>query len=214
MVDDTSTKEYVTLGFQEEEIRTIQNATQTIRNNTVNYCSKMNEEQENIADYEKILNSTTLSLKMFASSYYKNSIYLEPTDIDQIKNSLNNYANNIEKINDFKKELIDDLTEFQKQIKAKHVKRIVDLTKEKQICEKQIQVLDEEKNKLIRERLSKIVWPYDSKTKEYDNKILQLELKIQQHASKIESLQKMRPVANEKDILLYNLHLKEKFIKK
>lgn len=215
MVANDILNDFLALDVQDNEnSKTIKNATNALKNDSINYFTKTDEEQEIPADCQKILNMTALSIKMFANSYYKSSAYLEPTDIDQIKNSLNNYANNHEKINDFKQELIEDLTKFQKQIKENHIQRIADLIKDKQFCEKQIKIFDFEKNKLIMERLSKIVWPYDEKTKEYDNKIAQLQLKIQQYTQKIENLRQMRPAANEKDILLYRMHLKEKFADK
>lgn len=217
MTVNSTFEDCIAIGFQEnEENKFAEQATNAIKSNLVSYCSttKENSEPESEADYEKILNLTALSIKMFANSHYKPSAYLEPNEIEQIKISLNNYTNCHEKIDVFKKEIIDDLTEFQKQIKTNHIQKIVDLTKEKQLCEKQIRVLDCEKHKLIAERLSKIVWPYDEKTKEYDNKISKLQLQIQKYTNKIEDIQKMRPAANEKDILMYRIHFKEKFARK
>lgn len=212
MTADTSLNDYMALELQShEDNKTIKNATNAIKNGSLNFCSKTNDEQEISEDYQKMLNMTALSIKMFANSHYKPSAYLEPREIDQIKNSLNNYTKSSERVNNFKQELIEDLTEFQKQIKAKHIQRIAGLTKERQIYEKQIKILDSEKNQLIMSRLSKISWPYDKKTKEYDSKIAQLQTKMQQYIKKIEDLQKMRPAANEKDIMIYRLHLKEKF---
>lgn len=214
MITDTMLNDCVAFEVQnDEDNKTIKNATNAIKNDLVNYCSKMNEEQGFSTDCQRILKSIIISIKMFANFYYKNSIYLEISDIEHIKNSLNNYENKNKKINEFKQELIDDLTEFQTEIKTKHVQRINDLIKERQFCEKQIRVLEFEKNKLITARLSKIIWPYDKKTKEYDSKIAQLEIKTQQCINKIENLRKMKPIANEKDILIYKLRLKEKFTK-
>lgn len=212
MAANTTLNEYIKLHDNEGD-RTIKNATNAIKNGFVSYCSKVNEEQAS-DDCEKILNLTALSIKTFANSCYKSSAYLEPSDIEQIKNSLNNYSNNPERINEFKQELVNDLTDFQKQIKARHFERIAEMTKEKQFCDKQIRVLDFEKSKLIMDRLSKIVWPYDEKTQAYDNKIAQLQIKAQQYTKKIENMKKMRPAANEKDILIYSMQLKERFASK
>lgn len=215
MIPETMLNDCVAFGVQNnEDDKTIKNATNAIKNDLVNYCSKINEEQEISSDYQRILKSIIISIKMFANFYYKNSTYLEISDIEHIKDSLNNYENKNKKINEFKQKLIEDLTQFQTEIKTKHIQRINDLIKERQFCEKQVKVLEFEKNKLITIRLSKIIWPYDKKTKEYDSKIAQLELKTQQCINKIENLRKMKPIANEKDILIYNLHLKEKFAKR
>lgn len=165
-------------------------------------------------DCEKILNMTALSIKMFANSYYKKLPFLEPSDIDQIKESLNNYAKSDEKLKEFKKVIIEDLTAFQKQIKANHVQKLADLGRQKQLCERQIVALEFEKNKLIMDRLSKVVWPYDEKTKEYDAKIAALQLQVKKYNQKIEETQQMKPIANEKDILMYRMHLNEKYRRK
>lgn len=211
MATNTAFNDYYKQEF--EDLKTIKNAAESLKKGFVNYYSTIHEE-DITADYEKILKHTALSIKMYSNSHYKNSETLEPMEIEQIKNALNNYANDKEKIKTFKQALIEDLTEFQKQIKSNHIKKITDLTKEKQFFEKQIRVLEFEKNKLIMERLSKIVWPYDQKTKEYETKIAQMQSKVQHYTNKIESLEQMRPMANEKDILLYKMHLKEKFADK
>lgn len=169
------------------------------------------QKPESTSDYNKILSQTTMSMQKFANSHYKNSVMLEPKEIDQIKDSLNNFSSNDSKVSEFKKELLNDLTNFQNQIKTNYVDRITEYRKQQQLCEKQIKVLEFEKNKLIMDRLSKISWPYDEKTKEYDNKIATLTIQSQQYAQKAQQAQQMRPAANEKDILLYQLKLKEKY---
>ena len=163
------------------------------------------------ADSKKVLSHTTMAIKSLANSYYKASPFLEVSDIEQIKNSLNNYANNDKKVSEFKNALIKDLTNFQAQIKTSHIQKLAELGKEKQFCEKQVKVLDFAKHKLIMDRLAKVEWPYDSKTKEYEGKIAALQIKIQKYEQKIDELGKKRPSANEKDILIYQMQLKEKF---
>lgn len=198
-----------------EDVQTIQNITNVIKAEVVSSFAKEQREAEKdfTADYEKVLNMTTLSMKMFANSYYKSATFLEASDIEQIKDSLNNYTNDSDKVTEFKNAIIDDLTEFQKQIKTNHVQKLAELGKQKQFLEKQIRILDVEKNKLVMERLAKIVWPYDQKTKEYDAKIAKLQMQVQKYAQKIEDLQQMRPAADEKDILLYQMSFKDKFKK-
>ncbi len=171
------------------------------------YCST----PSNVEDYGKIFKQTTLSIKKFANAYYKTTTMIEPRDIEQIKVALNNYACKDVKVKEFKRELIEDLTAFQNQINTNYKERIAENKRKKQICERQIQVLEVEKNKLIMDRLSRIEWPYDSKTKEYDTKIAMFELQATQFGQKAEQMQQMRPMANEKEILIYELKLKEKF---
>ena len=55
---------------------------------------------------------------------------MEPSDLDQIKSALSNYANKNESIKAFKKELIEDLTNFQNQIKVTQVQRLEELKKQ------------------------------------------------------------------------------------
>lgn len=214
MTANASFKDQILVDFQDEEKKSINNATNAIKNGLVSFCSTTTEKPEFNVDYERMLNLTALSIKMYANSHYKTSAYLEPSEIDQVKIALNNYTKHNEKLEAFKTEIVGDLTEFQNQIKTKHVQRLAELTKEKQFCEKQIRILDCEKHKRITERLSKVLWPYDEKTKEYDHKITKLQIQAEQYANKIAKLQKMRPAANEKDILIYGMHLKEKFANK
>lgn len=172
------------------------------------------EEITNIKmDHEKILNLTTISLKMYSTSYYKESAFLELSDIDQIKSALTNYLNKDEKIAEFKNELIGDLTDFQKKINTNHVQKLFALAKQKQEIEKQIKALDAEKRKLM-SKLPKFFWSYDKTIKEYDNKIAALNVQVQKCVQKISSLEQARPSANEKDILLYQMSLKEKYTQK
>lgn len=196
----------------QEDINTMKHATKAIRSEFIAYYNKAGKNEEDLSGlYSKILQMTNLSIKMYANSHYKTTAYLENLDIDQIKASLQNYANDNEKINEFKKAIIEDLSLFQKKIKETHLQKIVEMNKQKQLLEKQIRIWDYEKNRLIAERLSKIMWPYDSKTKEYDAKILTTQGQIKIIAEKLENLRQTKPMANEKDILLYQMHLKEKF---
>jgi len=207
-------KDSILLDLENMENKSIEDASLVIRNGFVNFFSAMNEEKNYIQDSDNMLDIAEASIKRFADSQYKTNTYLEPYEIEHIKKALIDYVNNHEKSGSFKNEIIEDLTAFQKQILTNHKERITELTKEKGIFEKQLRILECNKNQLIMERLSQIVWPYDAKTKEYDQKTAQLQAKIQQYASKIENLKGMRPAANERDILLYTLHLKEKFADK
>lgn len=195
------------------ELDTVQVTTDTINKDTINLCAKVKEENVTL-DYEKILSMTSLSIKMFANSFYKASEFLEPSDIEQIKESLNNYANNNEKVEEFKNAILNDLTKFQKQIKVNHVQKIAELERQKQLSEKNLRVIEYEKKKLVMDRLSKVIWPYDAKTKEFDVKIASLQLQVQKYAQKIEELVQKRPAANEKEILLYRMYLNEKYKQK
>lgn len=187
------------------------NITNSIKNEFIS--SYIHQASDIAADVAKIIAQTAMSLKQYSQVHYKTTPYLEPSEVDQIKTALNNYANNNEALKSFKKELLEDLTNFQEQIKVNQAQRLQDLRNQKANCEKQLMILNVEKSKLIMDRLSKIVWPYDQKTSAYSKKIAALETQLEQLAQKITDLKKMRPAANEKDILLYQLHLKEKYTK-
>ena len=178
----------------------------------ISYISK-NIDEEVIENCDKIFKQTTMSIKSFANVAYKSKTFLDIEDINQIKESLANYANKDERVSDFKNAIIEDLTEMQKQIKVNYKAKLDKLRIEKHECQKQITVVEFEKNKLIMDRLSKIQWPYDEKTKEYDIKIALLTLKTQKIEQKFSEISKTRPSADEKEILMYQLKLKEKYSK-
>lgn len=200
----------ILLAETEEDIVTIAKAANEIHKE-FNFCSSTTPAKTE--EYSKIFRQTTLSLKKFANSHYKTTAALEPTEIEQIKACLNNYACDDERVAEFKKQIIDDLSTFQAQIKVSYTEKIAEYHKKRQFCEKQIRVYEYEKNRIIMDRLSKIVWPYDEKTKDLDNKIATLQVQIQQYTNKAKTASQMRPAANEKEILLYEMQLKEKFSK-
>lgn len=209
MATDFAMDNYIALELKNsEDENTINSITNVIKSNFKDF--KLPEEDVS-DDYGRLLNQATLALKNFSNAYYKNTKFVDLEDVEQIKRALKNYKDNNQRVSNFKKELIDDLTKFQQQIKTTHVERIDEFKKQYRDYKRQIIGLEAEKNRLIMERLSKIVWPYDAKTKEYDEKIAKFEALANQYERKLEEAQKLRPLANEKDILLYQMHLKETF---
>lgn len=162
--------------------------------------------------YKKILSYTSKSIKAHATANYKSHVFIEISDLEKIKDALNQFTSKSDKVEQFKKELINDLTNFEMQIKLNHTQNIVDLAEEKQFCQKQIQIFEFGKQKLIRERLAKLVWPYDAKTKEYDSKIEILTDKLNKIEKSIEEAKSMRPMAKEKEIVAYQQQLINKFL--
>lgn len=197
--------------FNIEENKPIEDASRALKGGLLNFLSAMNEERSYSKDNESMLDLTEASIKKYANSEYKVGRYLEPNEIEQIKKALVEFSKNHEKTAAFKQEIIEDLAAFQQQIFTTHKERIVEFAKEKENCEKQLRILECQKHQLIMDRLANIVWPYDAKTKEYDQKIAQLQAKVEQYTNKIKNQKEMRPAANEKDILLYTMHLREKF---
>lgn len=172
----------------------------------------MEKPDDLIQDYTKILRMTNMSIKMYSNIYYKTLTYLEPSDIEAIKQALNDYHNRKEKVEEFKQDIIVDLTEFQQKIKNDHTQRIVEWTKKKILYERQIAILVKEKEQRIKQMISNLQWPYDRKTKSYDTQIKLLRIKAQKCVQKAAEYQALRPAANEKEILLFQMHLKEKYL--
>lgn len=169
------------------------------------------EEAVTSGNISELLSQTAMSMNNFAHSPYKAKVMLEPAEIDKIKSSLSKFTSDDKKAIEFKKEIINDLTNLQNQIKENYMGRIQGLYTKKETCERQIKVLEDKKYGLIKERLAKIEWPYDEKTKACDVEIARLKVLAQQYQQKMEYEQQMRPAANEKDILLYQLKQKEKY---
>lgn len=205
MATDFALESFLSIDFNntEDNVNTI--------SNVINFKDFSFATENKSEDCNKLIRQTTMAIKSVANSSYKLSNFVDLLDIDQIKASLKAYKDNDTRVTEFKKELIDDLTEFQKRIKTHHTEKIVELKKQYRSYQRQLAALEGERNRLIMERLSKIVWPYDKETKEYDNKIAKLETITKQYGRKLEEAEKMRPIANEKDILLYQMHLKEKY---
>lgn len=202
---DIITNECIEIGTKKQEDNFSANVISSVK------ASAPEKPAEIDVDCEKLLKFTTMSIRMLTNSYYKSTPFIEAGDIEHIKESLNNYANKDDKLAEFKNAIINDLSDFQKQIKAHHVEKLTALMKEQQLCERQIQVLTTAKNQLVRERLAKVEWPYDAKTKAYDSKIAALQITNQKHLQKIEDMRRSKPLASEKDIILYQMQLKEKF---
>lgn len=174
---------------------------------------KIVQEEDCNSDVKKIIKLTSMSLKTITKASYNPDGSLNPADIEQIKMSLANYRHDCLKVNKFQEKLIDDLTDFQDTIKKNYSQKINELVKTKRDMAKQIRVLNYEKNKLIMNRLYKILWPYDKKTQEYTNQINKLTMQVEQYNRKLDELKNNGPVAKEKDILIYQMHLKDKYLK-
>ena len=189
----------------------ISDSTNMSQSDFIENLYKKSREEELKFEYKKMVKHTTITMKTLANAYYKDCAFLETSDIEHIKTSLNNYMNNNVKVSKFKNTIIEDLNKFQNKIQENHTYKLKSLKKEKTFCEKQVKVLYFAKDKLILYRLFKFQWPYDSKIQEYENKIAVLKIKIGKCQQKIEELQKKRPAANAKDILIYQMQLKENY---
>lgn len=214
MTANVMLKDYENLQSRDTETtNTIQNTISTISKEPVLYAPKENAEFK--TDYDRVLHLTLISLRTHSTSEFKSHEYLNLNDVDSIKNALRNYCNNNERIAEFKKELIDDLTKFQDKINTKHIERIDALTKQKENIENQIKLLEKEQIKLNLQKMPKFFWSNSNRPlKECEAKIAALKGQSQQCTNKIGILKQEGPTANEKDILIHQMLLKEKYNQK
>lgn len=200
--------------LENTEDKSIENASIVLKTGLVKFFSTMQEERDSQQDCERILDFTEGAISRYAGYGKKLTQSLEVTEIEQIKKALVNYTHHSKEAEGFKKEILADLTKFQQKILTGPREKVMELVKEKDTIERQLKVLEYEKNKLVMERLHQVVWPYDEKTKRYDQQIAKLQAKVTQYTNKIRNAQTMRSVANEKDIIIYKMQLREKFATK
>ena len=158
-------------------------------------------------DAKEVINKIVSSINDIAGAAFKGSKFIEPSEIETIKQTLANYEARNEKLAEIKKEL----EKFGTQIKTKYTQNIDAQINERTSCTEQIEMLMNARQEVIRKRLLRLAWPYDEKTKAYERKIAALKVRVAKHNYKIEQLAGMRPAADEKDILLFQLQLKSKF---
>ena len=208
--------DYIGADFKKiKDADTLKNVTESIKQEfTREYKNEecVDSTGDNYAgEYNKILSLTFMSIKMYASSSFKKSEFLETSEIDRIKSALANYTNNNQKVEEFKTKIINDLTDFQKQINANHIQRITDLTKQKLLYEKELTVLINGGCKPKKSNFIQIVWSVKVEQQEHENRITVLQAKIKQLGQKLTDMEQKRPFADAKDILLYRLAIKEKY---
>lgn len=154
-----------------------------------------------------IVNKIASAMNDMANIKYKGSTFLEPCEVENVKKILDTEECDAEIKTKFEKEL----TNFQEQIKVNYVQQIAEYTDKKMLYDEQIERLECLKKQLVMERLSQMSWPYDEKTREYDRKISSLKIQSERYSQRIEEIKSLRPAAKEKDILIFQVQLKEKF---
>lgn len=157
--------------------------------------------------FKTTLDKITAEIKTTASSQFKGIAYIEPNEIENIKKMLVTEECDSRK----KQELEKELTNFQKNITANYFHNLNEYKENRIDCIAQIARLEDVKKQLVMNRLSQMVWPYDQKTKEYDAKIANLKIQLARTEQKLSEIEAMSPAAHEKDILLFQVQLKEKF---
>ena len=147
------------------------------------------------------------ALKSAANSQFKGTTFLEPQEVENVKKSLaTEHCDNNQKA-----ELEKELTKFQAEITSNYRQKIKECNEKKIYLEKQIGILTNIKNHLVVERLTKMLWPFNNETAKYEAKIASLKIQAAKCEQKIEAIEAMRPAAGEKDLLLFEIQLKDKF---
>lgn len=154
---------------------------------------------------DKILSAIT----DMANIQYKGASYVEPREIEQVKMMLETEQCDVVA----KKEIEHELTKFQETIQTNYKKTISEYRNMKIELEEQVEALETQKNKIVSKRISQFLWPFNDTTRSCDNKIYNLKCKIRSCELKMEEVSSMRPMAREKDIIRFNMELKEKFTK-
>lgn len=154
---------------------------------------------------DKILSAIT----DMANIQYKGASYVEPREIEQVKQMLETEQCDVVA----KKEITEELTKFQESIQANYKHTIAELRARKLELEEQMEAIEKEKSKIVSKRISQFLWPFDDSTRAYDGKIYNLKCKIRSCEQKIEEYAAMRPMAREKELIRFNMQMKEKFTK-
>jgi len=158
----------------------------------------------------KILHLAILSLKTFSNAFHKETCYISRGDIEKIQSALANYKNTEEKSKLFKQELMEDLNTFKKQLDTKTCQQIISIEKQAASYKEQIKQLKTQTYEAEKNLLNRLVG--NPIKKENDAKIALINLRIEQYAKQVQELKTNGTTANEKEILLYQMHLKEKYI--
>lgn len=165
-----------------------------------NVSNSVNQEEVFELDFNVVINSVVRSMNKTASVPYKQTKFLEPCEIEEIRQSLS--GNDI---------IAKELESFQEQINLNYTQRVKTLNEEKMQCIQQMEMFEDAKQKIVMKRASQMLWPLNEETKEYDRKINAMKFQIERYSQKIELVTSMRPAATEKDILIFQTQLKQKF---
>jgi len=160
------------------------------------------------ADLGLIIDKISNEMNKIANLRWKGHTFIEPSEIENIKKNILTVDKRITKKG---AELQKELTGFQERIFSDYRNMVSEYHSKKMDCLAQIDILESEKRQLVMKKLSQGLWPFDKKIKAYDTQIANLKLKFKRYTQKLETVEAMRPAANEKEILMFQMELKEKF---
>lgn len=181
----------------------------TFSTDNVKFVSAINETKT--SEVDKLFRITSMTIRSMANDKFKSRCYLGINDIDRIKEALENYRSQDLTTNSFKAQIINDLSDFQDKILTNRIAKLKKLRNEKIMLEKCARDLNTAKSKIVADRLAKIQWPYNEVTKQIDSKIAVVDIRVARCKQQLENLKNSKPVAEEKDVILYQMELKEKY---
>lgn len=164
-------------------------------------------------DVAEILTYTTDALHNLTNSKAKAVKGLDLYDLEQIKSSLVNVTVADDHTERIKNSIIADLNDFKEYITVSYIKDVEAYKKQKIFYERQINVLETQKRWRIIELLSKISWPFDESVNELESQIEVLRVRVLKCAQRILQAGRIRPRADVKDVLMYQLELRKKYAK-
>lgn len=193
---------------QQEILKAVTNVIKTVN---ISYVSTTTKPKDLNREYKKVLMNMTMSLKKCATAGFKTKASVDVAEIEQIKNSLMNFKGEEAEVTEFARKMVSELTNFQKVLRNNYVTRIADIKRKEMLVADKIKALETERTETVFNRLKNIVWPYDSKTKDYENQIAQYKNQLRAYQNRLSEAKQTRPSANEKDLLIYELKMKEKY---
>jgi len=202
---DTNEVVFIIGGQEEEEAE--EKANEIVALNVENSFGSVASEDYTEIAIDLLVDKIAAALKTAANQQFKGTTFLEPNEVEDVKKILEaEHCDNTKKA-----ELEKELTKFQNGIISNYKQKLNELDEKKIAVENQLATLTSQKNSLVMKRLSKMLWPFNAETAKYEAKIEVLKTQLAKFQQKIEAIESMRPAAGEKDLLLFNVQLKEKF---
>lgn len=157
-------------------------------------------------DFNHVINAVVSAMSKTANQPVKGRAFIEPCEIEEIKNSLD------KEISDTKaaEAVREELTNFQNKITADYRNKVKEFNAEKIRIENEIDALMIAKSDLVNQRLQNFQWPFNDTTRSIDAKIERLKLMARKCIMKADEVLQMRPAASEKEILMFKAQLQEK----
>lgn len=155
-----------------------------------------------------IVNAITSEINYFACLSHKTFKFVEPKEIEVIKNVILKIYRVPTKT---REALENELTKFEEEIKQDFRVKVLEYNEKRIACEEQADKLQTEKKKFILRNLLKFSSSFYKSIEIFDRKIKKLKMQANRYSDYIMLTGVTRPVAQEKDILLFKIHLKQKF---